>query len=112
MGFIDKVKATVKTGAEQAATKAQAEYGKMQRRRELDRAYEDLGAKAFELADRGELAHAELTPLVEEVRSVKAKLDAAGTEAPAEEPPAEPPAAEQPPPPEQPPPAAEQPPTP
>ena len=32
MGFIDKVKATVKTGAEQAAAKAQEEYEKMQRR--------------------------------------------------------------------------------
>ena len=32
MGFIDKVKAGVKTGAEQAAAKAQEEYEKMQRR--------------------------------------------------------------------------------
>jgi hypothetical protein len=109
MGFIDKVRATVKAGAEQAATKAQSEYEKMQRRRELDQAYGDLGVKAFELADRGELAHAELTPLVEEVRSVKANL-AAGTEAPAEEPSAEQPVPEQPAP-EQPPPATDQPPS-
>ena len=35
MGFMDKVKATVKSGAEQAATKAQDEYERMQTRREL-----------------------------------------------------------------------------
>ena len=80
MGFMDKVKATVKTGAEQAATKAQEEYEKLQTRRELGQAYEDLGTKAFELADRGDLSHADLTPLVERVRTLKAQLDAIGTE--------------------------------
>ena len=89
MGFIDKVKATVKAGAEQAATKAQSEYERMQRRRELDEAYEALGVKAFELADKGHLAHPDLASLVEEVRAVKAKLDAVGSEAPGEEPAAE-----------------------
>ena len=86
MGFIDKVKATVKAGADQAATKAQSEYERMQRRRELDEAYEALGVKAFELADKGDLAHRDLAPLVEQVRTVKAKLDAVGSEAPSEEP--------------------------
>jgi len=85
MGFIDKVKASVKAGAEQAATKAQSEYERMQRRRELDEAYEALGVKAFELADKGDLAHRDLAPLVEAVRTVKAKLDAAGSEDPGEE---------------------------
>jgi hypothetical protein len=88
MSFIDKVKATVKAGAEQAATKAQSEYERMQRRRELDEAYEALGVKAFELAEQGDLAHRDLTPLVDEVRAVKAKLDAVGSEPPGEEPPA------------------------
>jgi hypothetical protein len=92
MGFIDKVKATVKAGAEQAATKAQSEYERMQRRRELDEAYEALGVKAFELADKGDLAHRDLAPLVEEVRTVKAKLDAVEGDAPDEGP--EPPAKE------------------
>ena len=80
MSFIDKVKGAVKTGAEQAAAKAQEEYSKMQVRRELSDAYESLGAKAVELADRGEISHAELTPLIEQVRAAKVKLEAAGKE--------------------------------
>jgi hypothetical protein len=82
MGFMDKVKATVKSGAEQAATKAQEEYERMQTRRELSQAYEDLGVKAFELADRGELSHGELTGDVERVKALKAQLAAIGTEQP------------------------------
>ena len=89
MGFIDKVKATVKAGAEQAATKAQSEYERMQRSRELDNAYEALGVKAFELADKGHPTHHDLAPLVEGVRAAKAKLDAVESEASGEEPAAE-----------------------
>jgi len=81
MGFIDKVRASVKSGAELAATKAQEEYGRMQVRRELADAYESLGAKTFELADRGELSHTELAPLVEQVRAAKASLETIGKEA-------------------------------
>jgi hypothetical protein len=84
MGFIDKVKASVKSGAEMAATKAQEEYEKLQARRELAQAYEDLGTKAFELSERGELSNPGLTPLVEQVRAAKTKLEAAGTEKPEE----------------------------
>jgi hypothetical protein len=93
MGFMDKVKATVKSGAEQAATKAQEEYERMQTRRDLSQAYEDLGTKAFELADRGDLSHADLTAGVERIRTLKAQLAAIGTEqaaAPAPEAPANP----------------------
>ncbi len=92
MGFMDKVKSTVKSGAEQAATKAQEEYERIQTRRELSQAYEDLGTKAFDLAERGDLAHADLTGDVERVKTLKAQLAAIGTEqAPAasEEPPPE-----------------------
>ncbi len=97
MGFMDKVKSTVKSGAEQAATKAQEEFERIQTRRDLAQAYEDLGAKAFELADRGDLSHAELTPLVERARTLKAQLAAIGTEPPAAAPaPAEAPAEEPP----------------
>ena len=84
MGFMDKVKATVKSGAEQAATKAQEEYERIQTRRELAQAYEDLGTKTFELVDRGDLTHAELTPLVERVHTLKAQLAAIGSEATAQ----------------------------
>jgi hypothetical protein len=98
MSFIDKVKGAVKTGAEQAASKAQEEYSKIQIRKELSDAYETLGAKAADLADRGEISHGELAPLVEQVRAAKAKLESAGKEpepAPAAQP--EPPAEEPPP---------------
>ena len=79
MGFMDKVKSTVKSGAEQAATKAQEELERLQTRRDLGQAYTDLGEKAFELADRGELSHAELGALVDKVRTLKAELAAIGT---------------------------------
>jgi hypothetical protein len=105
MGFIDKVKATVKTGAEQAAAKAQDEYEKMQRRRELAQAYEDLGGKTFELVERGDLSHSDLAPLVDRIRALTADLAAAGSEEPAEPVPAAQPA-------EHPEPAAEEPPPP
>lgn len=78
MGFMDKVKASVKSGAEQAATKAQEELERMQTRRELTQAYTDLGEKAFELADRGDLSHAELGALIEHVRALRKDLDAIG----------------------------------
>ena len=80
MGFMDKVKVAVKSGAEQAATKAQAEDEKMQVRRELSEAFEALGAKAFDLADRGEISHSELGPVIEQVRVAKDKLDSIGKE--------------------------------
>jgi hypothetical protein len=89
MGFIDKVRDSIKSGADLAATKAQAEYEKLQTRRELSVAYESLGVKAFELADRGEISHAELAPLAEQVRAAKEKLESVGKETPA--PPASPP---------------------
>jgi hypothetical protein len=95
MGFMDKVKASVKSGAEQVGTKAQEELERLQTRRDLGQAYTDLGEKTFELADRGELSHSELGGLVDKVRTLKAELAAIGTaEAPApagghtEEPPA------------------------
>jgi hypothetical protein len=97
MGFIDKVKESVKSGAGMAATKAQEEYEKIQARRELADAYESLGRKAHELADRGEISHTELGPPIEHVRAANDKLDAIGKE-PESSPPAQPESpAEQPP---------------
>jgi hypothetical protein len=96
MSFMDKVKSTVKAGAEQAATKAQEELDRMQTRRELGQAYSDLGEKAFSLVERGELSHPELEGLVEHARRLREKLGpptSAGTPEPepaapeAEEPP-------------------------
>ena len=79
MGFMDKVKASVKSGAEQAAAKAQEELERLQTRRELGQAYTDLGEKTFQLADRGDLSHAELGALIDKVRTLKAQLESIGT---------------------------------
>jgi hypothetical protein len=83
MGFMDKVKSTVKSGAEQAAAKAQEELERLQTRRELGQAYTALGEKAFELAGRGDLSHAELGELVERVRTLRAELQSIGSSDPA-----------------------------
>ncbi len=80
MSFLDKVKAGVKAGAEQAASKAQVEYERLQARRELQQTLSDFGEKAAALADKGEIHHDELTPLLERVRAAKAELDAIGKE--------------------------------
>lgn len=79
MGFMDKVKASVKSGAEQAATKAQEELERLQVKRELGQAYTELGEKTFELTDKGDVSHAELGLLVDKVRTLKAQLAAIGT---------------------------------
>jgi hypothetical protein len=79
MGFMDKVKASVKSGAEQAATKAQEELERLQVKRELGQAYAELGEKTFELTDKGDLSQAELGPLVDKVHTLKAQLAAIGT---------------------------------
>jgi hypothetical protein len=71
MTFIERVKAGVKAGAEQAATKAREEMQELQKKRELNQAYSDLGRKAFELAERGDLSHGELQGLVERVRGLE-----------------------------------------
>ncbi len=88
MGLLDKVKA----GAEQAAAKAREEMQELQTKRELGQTYSDLGRKAFELADRGEISHAEISDLVERIRSLTAQLEAeeaaaVGATSPTETPP-------------------------
>jgi len=93
MSFMDKVKSTMKAGAEQAAAKAQEELDRMQTRRELGQAYSDLGEKAFSLVERSELSHPELEGLVDHVKRLQEKLGpptSVGPEEPAAEPAAEP----------------------
>ena len=80
LSFLDKVKASVKSGAEQAATRAQEEIDRRQAKRELQQAYADLGEKAFELAERGELTTVALTAPVDRVRAARTQLDAIGSE--------------------------------
>ena len=98
MGLLDKVKSQ----AEQAASKAKEGVQEVQVKRELGQAYDELGKLAFELVEKGEIAHERLTPHVEKVRDLKARLEEhapAATEPVAGARPAEQekPAAEQPP---------------
>lgn len=74
MGFLDKVK----QGAEQAAARAKDTASDMQTKRELGQAYGELGQTAFELAGGGEITHPRLDPIVERIRSLKARLEEEG----------------------------------
>ena len=74
MGFLDKAKAA----AETAATKAKEGVEEVQTKRELGQAYDELGQAAFELADSGGLSHPRLDPIVERIRSLKARLEEEG----------------------------------
>jgi hypothetical protein len=78
MGFLDKAK----TAAEQAATRAKEGVEDVQTKRNLARAYEDLGRTTFELLESGEIAHERLTPQADEIRRIQAEA-AATPDAPA-----------------------------
>jgi hypothetical protein len=71
MGFLDKAKAA----AEQAANKANETVADVQAKRELTKAYTDLGEKAYALASAGAITHPDLTGDVERIRGLQAKLD-------------------------------------
>ena len=73
MGFLDKAKAA----AEQAASKAQEGVEGVQTKRDLTQAYGELGRVAYALIQRGEIEHAELTPLAERVTELEGKVTAA-----------------------------------
>jgi uncharacterized coiled-coil DUF342 family protein len=95
MGFLDKAKtaaaeaaAKAKEGAEFAAQKAKETGETVQTKRELGSAFDELGQKAFELVGNGAISHGELTPLVEKIRELQAKLESIGeseADAPVEE---------------------------
>ena len=94
MGFLDKAKSAAaeaaqkaKEGAEFAAQKAKETGETVQTKREISSAYDELGQKAFELVASGAIAHGELTPLVDKIKELQAKLESIGDEeeAPAEE---------------------------
>ncbi len=74
MGLLDKAKAA----AEQAAAKAKEGVEDVQLKRELSQAYNALGMTAFELVDGGEISHPRLQPLVDNVRSLKARAGGDG----------------------------------
>jgi hypothetical protein len=87
MGFLDKAKAA----AEQAANRANETVADVQTKRELTKAYGELGESAYKLADSGAISHPELEPQVTRIRELQAKLDEdeagrANGDAPAAEP--------------------------
>jgi hypothetical protein len=71
VSFFDKVK----KGAGQVADKAKTEAAELQTKNELVKAYELLGKKTYELADKGELEHKELKKIVTTVRELRTKLE-------------------------------------
>ncbi len=82
MKLFDKAK----QAAEQAAVKAKEGVEEVQTKRDLGSAYNELGTKAFELIEAGELDRADLQPLAERIRGLKAKLaEDGGASAPAAE---------------------------
>jgi hypothetical protein len=74
MGFLDKAKAA----AEQATAKAKEGVSDVQVKRDLSQAYNELGQKAFELVDSGAISHAELDPILERIRGLKAQENGTG----------------------------------
>jgi hypothetical protein len=70
MGFLDKAKAA----AEQAANRANETVSDVQTKRELTKAYGELGEKAYTLADSGAISHPELQAEVSRIRELQAKL--------------------------------------
>ena len=72
MKLIDKAKAA----AEQAAAKAKEGVEEVQTKRDLNAAYGELGQKAFDLIESGDLQRPELDALVQRIRTLKAKLAA------------------------------------
>jgi len=71
MGFLDKAK----DAAQQAASKANEAVEDVQVKRELTKAYGELGETAFTLADSGTISAPELTPHVDRIRELRAKLE-------------------------------------
>jgi hypothetical protein len=71
MGFLDKAKAA----AEQAAQKAKETAEDLQTKREISGAFDELGHKTLELIESGAVTHPELTPIVEKIHGLKAKLE-------------------------------------
>jgi len=71
MGFLDKAKAA----AQQATEKAKEVGSDVQTKREIGQTYDELGKKAYELAESGAITHPELTALVDKIKELKTKLE-------------------------------------
>jgi hypothetical protein len=83
MGLLDQVKASAgdiaskaMEGAADLAAKAKDEAKELQLKRDLAKAHEELGQKAYALVDSGAIAHDELDRHVARVREVSAQIAA------------------------------------
>ncbi|HYZ29113.1 MAG TPA: hypothetical protein VE570_08680 [Thermoleophilaceae bacterium] len=74
MGFLDKAKAA----AEHAAKRANETVAEVQGKRELTKAYAELGETAYRLADSGAISHPELQAQVSHIRELQRKHEAGG----------------------------------
>jgi hypothetical protein len=74
MGFLDKAM----SAADQMATRAKEGVDEAQAKRNLQRAYEDLGRTAFQLIEEKEISHQRLNAQADEVRKWIAELPAEG----------------------------------
>lgn len=70
--FLDRLKEA--TGVVVEKTREGIE--ELQTRQALSKAYGELGRKTAELVESGAISHAELTPLVDEIKKLKAELAA------------------------------------
>jgi hypothetical protein len=74
MGFLDKVK----EGAEQAAAKAKETAGDVQTKRELGKAYDELGRETFSLIESGAVSNPALEAHAAKIRELNAQLEEDG----------------------------------
>ena len=85
MGLLDRVKANL----QETATLAKEGIEDLQTKRELGQVYGELGRKAFDLMEAGELSHPALQELATRVRTLKAELEAETAAASAPAPPSD-----------------------
>ena len=74
MGIVDRVKQNI-TDTVELARDGVGEVKELRDKREVTHLYGDLGKKAFELIERGELAHPELEQEAKEIRRSIAERD-------------------------------------
>jgi hypothetical protein len=74
MGFLDKAK----EAAQDVAAKTKEGVADVQAKRDLGKAYGELGEKTYELAQSGELTNPKLTDLVNRINALKAGIDESG----------------------------------
>ena len=70
MGLLDKAIAA----ADQASTRVKEGVNDVQDKRLLSQAYEQLGQTVYELVEKGELNHADLTAQTQEIRGLRERL--------------------------------------